>query len=132
MKTIRTKFVLICALFGIFTLPAYALTQHNFNMNLPKSPTSTIYGPSYASSGLTGETPYVTTNVTTILTTYYLAPYGSTTKATWATNLSTLGTGSMSWKTGYGGAGGYYRLAAAPHAINGTWNAYNVSGVFGF
>ena len=78
------------------------------------------------------QTPYVTTNVTTILTTYYLAPSGSSTKATSTTNLSTLGSGNMPWKTGYGGAGNYYRLAATPHPINGSWNAYTVSGVFRF
>jgi len=133
-KTMRKRMLsilmLVCLLFAICATPASAYT---FRFNFPSSDqiSSSMRSTSFSYQSK-GATPYVSTNVTTISTLYFMSPSRlSSTNATNIVYITSKTTKNFTWRSGYGGVGNAYYLSGCPNTNNGTWNAYSSNGSWG-
>lgn len=105
-KTMRKRMLsilmLVCLLFAICATPASAYT---FSFNFPSSDqTSSSMRSTSFSYQSKGATPYVSTNVTTISTLYFMSPSRlSSTNATNIVYITSKTTKNFTWRSGYGG-----------------------------
>lgn len=129
-KRVLSVLMLVCLLASLLAMPASA---YSFSFSFPSSAeTTSSMRSTSASYKSTGANPYVTTNVTTISTLYFMSPSRlSSTNATNIVYITNKTTKNLTWRSGYGGVGNAYYLSGCPNMNNNTWNAYSVSGSWG-
>lgn len=128
-KRILSMVMILCLFHSIIIAPA-CVNAYDYSLTFPSTFLNSMR---YTGTKLrnTSLSPYVQSEVATISTMYFLSPNMSgSTQATNVVYISAIARKYFTWKSGYGGSGQKYCLAACPNPDNGSWNIYTAEGIW--
>ena len=126
-RRIITLLLVCCFVFGLSTSVLAANTLSEYELSIPTPLPGSMRSTSLYVKA-TGTSPYVQPAIYTISTIYFLSPTRLTsTNATDIITTNNTTRRNFTYNTGYGGAGTFYCLSAAP-AVTGDYDAYSVRG----